>query len=89
MSLRPLPVMATVVIVGVIAVLIVGRTGTPSLPGLGPKDGFGLPPTDLERVTVGSVAPDFSLSALSGDVVTLSDSRDGENVVLVFYRGHW
>ncbi len=56
---------------------------------LGPVDGHGLPGIDLERVTVGEEAPDFSLRALSGDVITLSDYRDEKNVVLVFYRGHW
>ncbi len=56
---------------------------------LGPKDGAGLPPSDLDRVTVGSMAPDFSLASLAGPVITLSDYRGKKNVVLVFYRGHW
>jgi len=56
---------------------------------LGPKETLDLPPTDLDRVHAGVVAPDFSLRALSGDVVTLSDYRGRRNVVLVFYRGHW
>ena len=56
---------------------------------LGPKDGAGLPATDLERVTVGSVAPDFTLEAFKGAPITLSDFRGKKNVVLVFYRGHW
>ena len=56
---------------------------------LGPADGLDLPPTDLERVSVGDPAPDFSLQALSGQVLTLSDYRGAKNVVLVFYRGHW
>jgi cytochrome oxidase Cu insertion factor (SCO1/SenC/PrrC family) len=56
---------------------------------LGPVDGFELPPTDIDRVSVGTVAPDFSLSAMNGDMITLSDFRGRENVVLVFYRGHW
>lgn len=56
---------------------------------LGPKDGPTDPPTDLERVKVGDVAPDFTLEALDGRRLTLSDYRGRKNVVLVFYRGHW
>ena len=56
---------------------------------LGPADGFDLPPTDLDRVAVGSVAPDFSLRTIQGDTLTLSAFRGLQNVVLVFYRGHW
>jgi len=56
---------------------------------LGPKDGHGLPPTDLERVQAGDLAPDFSATSLAGPVVTLSHFRGQKNVVLFFYRGHW
>ncbi len=72
-----------------LAVLVVIRSGESVGPELGPVDGHDLAPTDLERVSVGDVAPDFSLAALSGDVHTLSDYRGHKNVVLVFYRGHW
>ena len=58
-------------------------------PPLGPKDGPTNPPTDLDRVKVGDVAPDFTLEALDGRRLTLSSYRDQNNVVLVFYRGHW
>lgn len=58
-------------------------------PALGPVDGHDLAPTDLERVVVGSAAPDFSLADEQGTTVTLSQFRDKNNVVLVFYRGHW
>ncbi len=58
-------------------------------PRLGPRDGEDLAPTELDRVKVGDLAPDFSLLSYSGDVITLSDYRDDKNVVLVFYRGHW
>jgi hypothetical protein len=58
-------------------------------PGLGPKDGAGLPPTDLGRVAVGSPAPDFTLESKDGGTVTLSSFHDRKSVVLVFYRGHW
>lgn len=58
-------------------------------PRLGPKDGPTDPPTDLERVKVGEPAPDFTLEALDGRRITLSDYRAQKNVVLVFYRGHW
>lgn len=58
-------------------------------PPLGPKDGPTDPPTDLERVKVGDLAPDFTLEALDGRRLTLSGYRDQKNVVLVFYRGFW
>ncbi len=58
-------------------------------PPLGPKDGPTDPPTDLDRVKVGDVAPDFTLESLGGRRITLSSYRDNKNVVLVFYRGHW
>jgi len=56
---------------------------------LGPKDGAGLSPTDLERVKVGSQAPDFTLEGMDGKEIRLSDYRGKKSVVLVFYRGHW
>jgi len=56
---------------------------------LGPVDGRELPGTDLDRIQVGDVAPDFSLVSLAGPVVTLSDFRGERNVILVFYRGYW
>lgn len=45
-------------------------------------------PTDLNRVAVGTVAPDFELPSASGGNLRLSSLR-GKNVVLVFYRGYW
>ena len=56
---------------------------------LGPVDGFDLAPTEIERVAVGTMAPDFSLETMNNDTLTLSDFRGEKNVVLVFYRGHW
>lgn len=56
---------------------------------LGPADGRDLPGQDTGRVAVGDAAPDFSLLAYSGDVITLSDFRGQQNVILAFYRGHW
>ncbi len=56
---------------------------------LGPKDGAGLPPTDLSRVAFGSPAPDFTLESKDGVTITLSSFRGRKDVVLVFYRGHW
>ena len=56
---------------------------------LGPADGRELPGQDTGRVMVGNPAPDFSLLAYSGEVITLSDFRGQKNVVLAFYRGHW
>ncbi len=58
-------------------------------PDLGPADGRDLPGQDTGRVAVGDAAPDFSLLAHAGDVVTLSDFRGRRNVILAFYRGHW
>ena len=78
--------------------LAVGRQGAgPASPGaaadqaanLGPADGRDLPAQDTGRVMVGEKAPDFSLLAYSGDVVTLSEFRGQQNIVLAFYRGHW
>ncbi len=56
---------------------------------MGPLDGETLPPVDLDRVAVGDTAPDFRLAALQGDPLRLSDLRESQDVVLVFYRGHW
>jgi cytochrome oxidase Cu insertion factor (SCO1/SenC/PrrC family) len=56
---------------------------------LGPKDGAGLNPTELNRVKVGDKAPDFILEDINGSRVSLSDFQSKKNVVLVFYRGHW
>jgi peroxiredoxin len=40
-------------------------------------------------VAVGTLAPDFTLAALGGPPVTLSQFRGKQKVILVFYRGHW
>jgi hypothetical protein len=56
---------------------------------LGPTDGANLPPTDLDRVKPGDLAPDFTLEDQSGRPITLSGFRGQRPVVLVFYRGHW
>jgi len=56
---------------------------------LGPVDGKELAETDLERVVVGKVAPDFTLAKMGGGTATLSSMRGKKNVVLVFYRGYW
>jgi hypothetical protein len=86
---RLLTVVPLVLLAAVVAVMVSRRSPTDGSFALGPKDGFDLEPTDRDRVEVGSVAPDFSLLALSGDTVTLSESWGREVVVLVFYRGHW
>ena len=39
---------------------------------LGPVDGDGLAPTDLKRVKVGDLAPDFTLEDENGNPITLS-----------------
>ncbi len=56
---------------------------------LGPKDGTRLKPTDIGRVKVGNMAPDFALEDMYRKTITLSDFQGKKNVVLVFYRGHW
>ena len=64
-------------------------TAVAQTPVLGPVDGHDLAPTDIERVALGTEAPDFTLRAYSGGALTLSDYRGEKSVVLVFYRGHW
>lgn len=56
---------------------------------LGAADGRDLPGTDVDRVQVGSAAPDFTLPRFQGEPVRLSQFRGRSNVVLVFYRGYW
>ncbi len=58
-------------------------------PLLGPLDGEGLAPTDLERIQEGSTAPDFRLQDETARVHQLSQYRGQKTVVLVFFRGHW
>jgi cytochrome oxidase Cu insertion factor (SCO1/SenC/PrrC family) len=58
-------------------------------PALGPRDGAGLAPFDTGRLVPGSVAPDFTLRARDGRLVSLSQFRGQKHVLLVFYRGHW
>lgn len=72
-----------------LALLITGVGAAQTKPVLGPKDGAGLPPADLNRVKAGAVAPDFTLNDQDGQPVTLSAYRNQKAVVLVFYRGYW
>ncbi len=72
-----------------VSLLVIGRGGGLFSERLGPTNGHDLPAIEIDRVGVGAEAPDFLLRALSGDVVALSDFRGRQNVVLVFYRGHW
>lgn len=58
-------------------------------PTRGPADGRDLPAVDTARVRVGAMAPDFTLDALAGGTVTLSQFRGQKAVILQFYRGHW
>ncbi|WP_319581838.1 peroxiredoxin [uncultured Pseudodesulfovibrio sp.] len=49
-----------------------------------------LKPTDSTlKVKVGDMAPDFTLPAISGGTVTLSDYRGKKNVVLSFVPAAW
>jgi hypothetical protein len=43
--------------------------------------------TDLNRVVVGTYAPDFSLEDMNRKMVHLADFRGKQYVILVFYRG--
>jgi len=40
-------------------------------------------------ISVGDVAPDFTLEDQNGHKIALSDARGKSPVVLVFYRGYW
>ncbi len=44
-------------------------------------------PTQSRLVPVGAPAPDFTLPAVTGEAVRLSDYRGRRHVVLVFLRG--
>lgn len=72
-----------------IPVVLAATPATAQTVELGPKDGLDLPAVDLDRVKIGDPAPDFTLEALEGPPVTLSQFRGEANVILVFYRGHW
>lgn len=65
------------------------QTGVKAGITLGPADGKSLEATDIERVAVGALAPDFTLGTYGGGTLTLSSLRAKKNVVLVFYRGYW
>ena len=56
---------------------------------LGPADGKDLSPTAIDRVAIGTSAPDFTLARFGGGTVHLADFRGKRNVVMVFYRGYW
>jgi cytochrome oxidase Cu insertion factor (SCO1/SenC/PrrC family) len=82
-------ILASILLGAALVVMVVTLNRGSSSATLGPADGLDLPRQDLARVALGTVAPDFSLNSLSGEVETLSDFRGEKNVVLVFYRGHW
>jgi hypothetical protein len=67
----------------------VAETTPDAAPTLGPVDGLELARADLDRVSVGDPAPDFSLMSYRGDVLTLSENEGVREILLVFYRGHW
>jgi peroxiredoxin len=49
-----------------------------------------LKPTDSQlKVKVGDTAPDFTLKAISGQTVTLSQFRERKNVMLTFIPAAW
>jgi cytochrome oxidase Cu insertion factor (SCO1/SenC/PrrC family) len=72
-----------------LCLVLTGNIARAAAPALGPVDGTGLAPTELERINVGDPAPDFTLEDEKGTLVTLSRFRGKQPVILVFYRGHW
>jgi hypothetical protein len=66
-----------------------GGREAPAAAVLGPADGRDLAGTDLGRIAVGEVAPDFTLATYRGDTLTLSENRGAREILLVFYRGAW
>ena len=82
---------ATVILSSLLILACAKRSATQ--PALGPVDGLDLSAVDVERVKVGTAAPDFALLDQNGERVQLSSYRDPSSspsfVVLVFYRGHW
>ena len=54
---------------------------------------YGQPQKQEEKratpISVGEVAPDFTLVDQDSNRVTLSEARGKSPVVLVFYRGYW
>lgn len=75
--------------VSIAAVTILFAVSASAQAPLGPVDGKELSPTDIDRVAVGTMAPDFTLGRFGGGTATLSSLRGKKNVVLVFYRGYW
>lgn len=72
-----------------LASLFLATQLTAQQPKLGPLDGENLPATEIDRVKVGDLAPDFRLADEQGNVHQLSQYRGKKNVVLVIYRGYW
>ena len=79
--------MRSTLLLAALPLLLSGVAG--AQPALGPVDGATLPATELDRVKVSALAPDFTLEKYGGGTVTLSQLRGAKNVVLVFYRGYW
>ena len=46
-------------------------------------------PDTAPLITVGMVAPDFTLEDTKGQKVNLAAESNKQTVVLVFYRGYW
>ncbi len=53
--------------------------------------GVGQTPVDpaTKAVSVGEVAPSFTLPDTQGDLISLRDLIRSKQVLLVFYRGDW
>jgi len=80
---------------GVVLILIIFATGSQAL-GISAafenniyNPGKLKPIDSVLKVKVGDVAPDFTLTAVSGETITLSQFREKRNVVISFVPAAW
>lgn len=50
---------------------------------------YGASPLAPRALSIGEIAPDFTVATVSGMAISLSDFVVDGPVVIVFYRGHW
>jgi len=68
------------VLLQVVLIVLAAIFATAQTPNLAQRD---------RPVSVGEVAPDFTLEDQNGKKLALSETRGKSPVVLVFYRGYW